>query len=87
MTAGNWFATKKIVPPAKAAIRLDTAEEVKWRAEFDEAGEREVRFRVSNPAHMNHQPQRQFALRWLREQDQQKKAREQEIYRYTRLTL
>ena len=66
---------------------LETPGEAEWRAEFDDAGEQEVRDRLSKLAHMNHQPQRQFAYRWLREQDQQKKARDQEIYRYTRLTL
>ena len=36
---------------------------------------------------MNHEPQRQFAFRWLREQGQNKKLREQQMYSYARWTL
>jgi hypothetical protein len=66
---------------------LETPEEAKWRAEFDEAGEHEVRDRLSKSAHMNHQPQRQFAYRWLQEQEQRKRFREQQLYWYARWTL
>ena len=65
----------------------DNEHEIKWRAEFDAAGEHEVRDRLSKPAHMNHEPQRQFAFRWLREQEQYKKVREQQMYSYARWTL
>jgi hypothetical protein len=65
----------------------DTDEQTKWRAGFDEAGEREVHARLSNPAHMNHQPQRQFAYRWLREQETARILREQQMHCYVRWTL
>jgi hypothetical protein len=62
----------------------DPAEEAKWRAEFDQAGETEVR---DGFGLINHEPKRQFAFRWLREQDRARTIREQQTYTYVRWTL
>lgn len=45
----------------------ETAEQAKWRAEFQEAGENEVRQNLLNGAIYNSPPKRDFARQWLRE--------------------
>jgi hypothetical protein len=65
----------------------DIEEEAKWRAEFDEAGEIEVRDNLSHGGIINYEPKRQFAFRWLREQVKANKRREHRMYRYARWTF
>jgi hypothetical protein len=69
---------------AQAKASPDTDEEAIWRAEFDEAGEIEVRDNLSLD---NYEPRRQFAFRWLREQVKANRRREQQMHRYVRLTF
>jgi hypothetical protein len=65
----------------------DTEEDAKWRAEFDEAGEIDVRENLSRGGIINYDPKRQFAFRWLREQVKATKLREQQMYRYAQWTF
>jgi hypothetical protein len=65
----------------------DTEDEVKWRTEFDDAGEIEVRENLSHGGMIVPEPKRHFAFRWLREQVKAKKLREQQLYRYAQWTF
>jgi hypothetical protein len=59
-------------------------EEAKWRAEFDQAGQTEIRDRLSL---INHEPKRQFAFLWLREQSKARQLREEQMRWYARWTF
>jgi hypothetical protein len=59
-------------------------EEAKWRAEFEAAGETEIRDGLKL---MQHEPKRQFAFRWLREEARERKHREEQTHRYVRWTF
>jgi hypothetical protein len=65
----------------------ETAEQANWRAEFQAAGESEVRQNFSNGAIYNSPPKRDFARQWLREQERSRELREKQMYDYTRRTL
>jgi hypothetical protein len=65
----------------------DTDEQAKWRAEFQEAGESEVRQNLPNGAIYNSPPKREFARLWLREQERAREVRDQQIQFYTRHTF
>jgi hypothetical protein len=54
----------------------DTEDEAKWRAEFEAVGETQLRDGVTRGAMPFPEPKRQFAFRWLREQDKAKALRE-----------
>jgi hypothetical protein len=62
----------------------DTEDEAKWRAEFDQAGETEIRDGLKL---INHEPKRQFAFRWLREQSKARQLREEEMHWYAQRTF
>ena len=64
-----------------------TEEPAKWRVEFEEAGESEVRQNFPNGAIYNSPPKRDFARQWSREQERARELREQQIYSYTRRTF
>jgi hypothetical protein len=59
-------------------------EEANWRAEFELRGENELRDGLNL---INHEPKRQLAFRWLREQDHARRTREQKTYNYVRWTF
>ncbi|MFZ2138337.1 MAG: hypothetical protein WAV78_15645 [Xanthobacteraceae bacterium] len=59
-------------------------EEAKWRAEFEAAGETEIRDGLKL---IQHEPKRQFAFRWLREQATARKRRETQLHWYARWTF
>jgi hypothetical protein len=65
----------------------DTDEQLKWRAEFQEAGESEVRQNFPNGAIYNSPPKRDFARQWLREQERARVLRDEQTHSYTRYTL
>jgi hypothetical protein len=54
-----------------------TEEEAKWRAEFEAAGETEIRDGLKL---MQHEPKRQFAFRWLRGEAKARERREMHWY-------
>jgi hypothetical protein len=62
----------------------DPTEEANWRAEFELRGENELRDGLNL---INHEPKRQLAFRWLREQDHARRTREQKTYNYVRWTF
>ena len=53
----------------------DTADEAKWRAEFEVVGETQLRDGVTRGSMPFPEPNRQFAFRWLREQENAKALR------------
>jgi hypothetical protein len=59
-------------------------EEAKWRAEFEAAGETEIRDGLKL---IQHEPKRQFAFRWLREEDRARGLREKETHCYVQWTF
>jgi hypothetical protein len=59
-------------------------EEAKWRAEFEAAGETEIRDGLKL---IQHEPKRQLAFRWLREEDLARRLREKETHRYVQWTF
>ena len=59
-------------------------EEAKWRAEFEAAGETEIRDRLKL---MQHEPKRQFAFRWLRGETKVDERREAQMHWYARWTF
>jgi hypothetical protein len=59
-------------------------DEAKWRVEFEAAGETEIRDGLTL---MQHEPKRQFAFRWLREQENALRLREEQTHRYVRWTF
>ena len=63
-----------------------TDEQAKWRIEFEEAGESDVRQNFLNGAIYNSPPKRDFARQWLREQERARELREQQIFSYSRRT-
>ena len=66
----------------------DAEQERIWRAEFDADGETAVRDAVTyRSAASFPEPKRQFAFRWLREQERARKLKERETRRYARWTL
>jgi hypothetical protein len=65
----------------------DTDEQAKWRVEFQEAGENEVRQNLLNGAIYNSPPKRDFARKWLRELERERELRDQQIHFYTRHTF
>ena len=62
-------------------------EEEGWIAEFEAAGEDEVRMRLYRGSSMHPEAKFHAAVRWLREQAQARKHREEEIRRYVWWTL
>ena len=50
----------------------DTADEAKWRAEFEAVGETQLRDGMTRCSMPFPEPKRQFAFRWLREQENAK---------------
>jgi hypothetical protein len=65
----------------------DTENEAKWRAEFEAVGETQLRDGVTRGTMPFPEPKRQLAFRWLREQENAKVHREQELYRYAQWTF
>lgn len=60
-------------------------DEIKWRAEFLAAGEFEIRDAVNHrAAYGADQKKRLYAFRWPREQDEARRRREGQTYRYAR---
>ena len=59
----------------------------KWRAEFEAAGETQFRDGVARGTIPFPEPKRQFAFRWLREQETAKALRELQLYRYAQWTF
>jgi hypothetical protein len=53
----------------------DTQDEAKWRAEFEAVGETQLRDGVTRGAMPFPEPKRQFAFRWLLEQENAKALR------------
>jgi hypothetical protein len=64
-----------------------TENEAKWRAEFEAVGETQLRDGVTRDTMPFPEPKRQFAFRWLREQENAKVHREQEFYSYAQWTF
>jgi hypothetical protein len=62
-------------------------EEEGWIAEFEAAGEDEVRMRLYRGSGMHPEAKFHAAVRWLREQARARKHREEEIRRYVWWTL
>jgi hypothetical protein len=72
-------------PPTKAS---DTTDEAKWRAEFETVvGETQLRDGMTGGSMPFPEPKRQFAFRWLREQENAKALRERQLYRYAQWTF
>ena len=65
----------------------DAEEGAKWRAEFDADGETALRDALNYRSVPFPEPKRQFAFRWLREQEKARKFRDQQMHRYVRWTL
>ena len=65
----------------------DAADEAKWRAEFEAVGETQLRDGVTRGSMPFPEPKRQFAFRWLREQENAKAFRERQLYRYAEWTF
>jgi membrane protein YqaA with SNARE-associated domain len=62
-------------------------EEEGWIAEFEAAGEDEVRIRLYLGSGMHPEPKFHAAVRWLREQARARKLRDEENHRYVWWTL
>jgi hypothetical protein len=62
-------------------------EEEAWIAEFEAAGEDEVRIRLYRGSGMHPEAKFHAAVRWLRDQARARKHREEEIRRYVWWTL
>jgi len=62
-------------------------EEEGWIAEFEAAGEDEVRIRLYRGSGMHPEAKFHTAVRWLRDQARASKLREEEIRRYVWWTL
>ena len=65
----------------------DTDDEAKWRAEFEKVGETQLRDGMNSRSMPFPEAKRQFAFRWLREQENAKALREQRSYRYLQWTF
>jgi hypothetical protein len=65
----------------------DTEEEHAWRAEFEAAGERQVHDTMYYGPGYYPDPQRLFALRWLREKEVDRANKDREMLRYVQWTL
>jgi hypothetical protein len=74
----------KAKAPTKAS---DTTDEAKWRAEFEGVGETQLRDGVTRASMPFPEQKRQFAFRWLREQENAKALRERQLYRYAQWTF
>jgi hypothetical protein len=62
-------------------------DESAWRVEFEETGETLLRDALNRGGVYNHEAKREAALRWLSEQEQARKSREEKMYRLVRWTL
>jgi hypothetical protein len=62
----------------------DSTEEAQWRAEFELRGEWQIRDRYEN---ITPEPKRQFAIRWLRDQERARIKRDQQTFNYVRWTF
>jgi hypothetical protein len=62
-------------------------DETKWHAEFTTVGETQLRDGMNRNSMPFPKQKRQFAFRWLREQDESRRLREDKIYRYTQRTF
>jgi hypothetical protein len=62
--------------------------EAEWRAEFEKDGERFV-YDIFNGRTLGCYPEdkRQYAVRWLRDREHERKVREHQIYWYARWTF
>jgi hypothetical protein len=72
---------------AKACKMSDTEDEAKWRAEFEFAGETQLRDGMARGATPFPEPKQQCAFRWLGEQEKAKAVRERQLYRYAQWTF
>jgi hypothetical protein len=64
-----------------------TEEQAKWRAEFEVVGEIQLRDGVTRGVMPFPEAKRQFAFRWLRQQETAKALREKQLYRYAQWTF
>jgi hypothetical protein len=62
-------------------------EEEGWIAEFEAAGESELRDRLYRGSGMHPEAKYHLAVRWLREQARARRLREEQMYRDVRRTL
>jgi hypothetical protein len=62
----------------------DSTQEAEWRAEFERIGETDVREGLKM---MSPEPKRQFAFRWLREQERAREIRDMRTFDYVRWTF
>ena len=65
----------------------DTKEEAQWRATFEAEGETAIRDAMNFRSVPYPEPMRQFAFKWLREQEALRKRRENQMRRYVLWTL
>jgi hypothetical protein len=73
----------------KGAFLFDPEEiknEAKWRTEFEESGETEIRDALSHKAIIS-EPKRKFAVHWLREKEKSREFQERQMYRYVQRTF
>ena len=76
------------MPKSSLAPKMpDTEDEAKWRAEFEAVGETQLRDGVTRGAMPFPEPKRQFAFRWLREQENAKALRERKLHWYAQWTF
>ncbi|MGO8925158.1 MAG: hypothetical protein ACLQF4_19740 [Xanthobacteraceae bacterium] len=63
----------------------DANQEAAWRAEFERFGEEQTRSALSSGTFP--EAKRQFAFRWLGDQETDRRVREKQTYKYTRWTF
>ena len=66
---------------------FDTEDEAKWRGEFEAVGETQLRDGVNRGSMPFPEAKRQFAFRWLREQENAKALRERQLHWYAQWTF
>jgi hypothetical protein len=65
----------------------ETKEEAQWRATFKAEGETAIRDAMNFRSVPYPEPMRQFAFKWLREQEALRRHREDQMQHYVRWTL
>jgi hypothetical protein len=77
----------KAADPVERQLMADPEVEVAWRAEFRRIGEKQLRDALNSGVGIAEEPKRQAAFRWLGDEAEERRLREEKTYHYVRWTF
>ena len=80
-------ARREAADAAERRLMADPEIEAAWRAEFKRIGETQLRDALNSGVGIADEPKRQAAFRWLGDEAQARRLREEKTYHYVRWTF